>query len=299
MLKRYYTLQEAAKFLTDNSEQEIGATDILELAARGKLRLCSWFAGSLMRFEANEYDSFLYELALQVGINLRGYIEIPSYMVDPKNGEIELTRVAVFETVALSPYFEELGGLSRSVMTADDYPSWDNPCQHDPEILAPYFIDPMEISDDGEVTKRGSITPTTLKIAMADCVIPAAALEALLEGRKPEKTIHAIIAERKKSPQVVVGFKELNLNDWPLMRGENSTLYNAVNKSLPWVKSAIKSNDPKLVYPAMLAILLQQENNGSSLKANPEKLRAYLKKNFPDCLDDYEAHIDFGKDDVT
>ena len=45
MLERYYSIDEAAEFLSKEIGEKISERSVLELAARGLIRLCIWFNG--------------------------------------------------------------------------------------------------------------------------------------------------------------------------------------------------------------------------------------------------------------
>jgi|CXWL01.1.fsa_nt_gi hypothetical protein len=97
MLKRYYSINDAADFLNFELKQNLNASDILEIAARGQIRLCIWFDGLVV--------AFLYDLpesrAWGPPHDFRGYIKIPSEKIRPSGGIVYFESIEIAEVVKL------------------------------------------------------------------------------------------------------------------------------------------------------------------------------------------------------
>lgn len=292
MLKRYYTLQEAADYLSEKLEPKMGASDILELAARGSLRLCYWYIGRLMRFEAQEENPFDYQPPSQMGINFRGYIQVPSYAVTPRGGDIELSKVAAFEAIHKTPW------PANEVMPAEEYKSWVEPWVYDPVIYAPFYMHGMELDEDGNLVKVGSIERRSLNVPLSECVVPADDLAALVEGGEPEPEIPALVEASKAKRGV--SLEALKLYAWPLgnkFKDCDQKLVDALYRSA-WVKGAVVCKDPLTVNPALLAFALQDKKKikTAGFFVAAKQLGNHLSENFPEYFDEYEELIKYEKE---
>ena len=97
MLKRYYKLDEAAEFLSAESKQLLGSRDILEIAARGDIRLCFWFNGTLTMF--NDVSPLEEPEICSGPYSLRGYIQVPRSSIDPGGKISEFDFANIIEEV--------------------------------------------------------------------------------------------------------------------------------------------------------------------------------------------------------
>lgn len=97
MLKRYYSINDAADFLNLELKQNLKPSDMLEIAARGKIRLCIWFDGLLLAF----LDDFLDPKAWGPTYDFRGYIKIPTKVIKPSGGEVFFESIEIAEVVKL------------------------------------------------------------------------------------------------------------------------------------------------------------------------------------------------------
>lgn len=99
MLKRYYSINDAADFLNLELKQNLNPSDILEIAARGEIRLCIWFDGLVV--------AFLYDLpeskAWGPPYDFRGYIKIPLKVIKPSGGMVFFESIEIAEVVKLQP----------------------------------------------------------------------------------------------------------------------------------------------------------------------------------------------------
>lgn len=104
MLKRYYKIDEAAVFLSEESNHKLGQRDILELAAREEIRLCSWYDGPISAFKnCTPFDE---PEIVGPSYTFRGYIQIPTSSID-FDGYIllfdSLHMIEEFESSDMSP----------------------------------------------------------------------------------------------------------------------------------------------------------------------------------------------------
>ncbi len=87
MLKHYYSLDESCEFLSIENKTRVSRRDVLELAIRGKIRLCIWFDGDLQRFQS---DGFLTGYSLPhpgrfALYTMKGYVKIPRTSISPES----------------------------------------------------------------------------------------------------------------------------------------------------------------------------------------------------------------------
>lgn len=99
MLKRYYKLDEAAEFLSAESKHRLSTRDVLEIAARGDIRLCFWFGGILSTFE--DIGPLSEPEFVPPSYTFRGYIQIPKISINPE-GEISWFNAAKITDVVQS-----------------------------------------------------------------------------------------------------------------------------------------------------------------------------------------------------
>jgi hypothetical protein len=99
MLKRYYTVEEAAKFLTSEYKQTVTQMDVLTLARHGDIRLCTWFDDELGLFRDHEDpDNPYWE---EYGpYSFKGYIQISKDAITPNGGEIKFSPVDSIEIIS-------------------------------------------------------------------------------------------------------------------------------------------------------------------------------------------------------
>lgn len=87
MLKRYYSIEEAAEFLTLESGQRINRMDVLTLARHGDVRLCTWFDGRI-ELGVCDNDPINPSADLEDTFSFKGYIQIPKDAITPSGGEV-------------------------------------------------------------------------------------------------------------------------------------------------------------------------------------------------------------------
>lgn len=99
MLKRYYTVNEAAEFLTSEYGQKITHKDVLTLARHGDVRLCAWFDGQIDLCVC--YDDPIRPSAdLEDTFSFKGYIQIPREEITPSGGEVTFSPQNSIEVIA-------------------------------------------------------------------------------------------------------------------------------------------------------------------------------------------------------
>lgn len=98
MLKRYYTIEEAAEFLTSEHGQNVTRMDVLTLARQGDIRLCTWFDEDLeLSLDYEDPDrpySDIYNT-----YSFKGYIQISKDAITPNGGEIKYSPVDSIEVI--------------------------------------------------------------------------------------------------------------------------------------------------------------------------------------------------------
>lgn len=101
MLKRYYSIEEAAEFLTSEHKQNITRMNVMELASRGDIRLCAWFNENLCLLtkplpilEPGDYH------ICGSGYTFKGYIQIPLEMINPNSTKIDFFPMIIIESIS-------------------------------------------------------------------------------------------------------------------------------------------------------------------------------------------------------
>ena len=87
MLKRYYSIEEAAEFLTSESGQNISRMDVLTLARHGEIRLCAWVDKRLDLLKINDNPNRP-SADFEDFYRFIGYIQIPENVITPSGGEV-------------------------------------------------------------------------------------------------------------------------------------------------------------------------------------------------------------------
>ena len=161
MLKRYFSIGEAASFLTFREHHLIHEQDIYELACRGDVRLCFWFEGRLYHLAADIDEPGLV-WRKRADYRFRGYLQIPQARLSPAGGVIEFGDAEIVEAI----------GTTEPAMPAkmvDDDPwtpvhfgfaTYDNICKAyerltisvDCEEAVVPLVDLMKIADKDSVT---------------------------------------------------------------------------------------------------------------------------------------------------
>ncbi|GJM17082.1 MAG: hypothetical protein DHS20C13_24090 [Thermodesulfobacteriota bacterium] len=106
MLKKYYSLNEAAEFLTKEYEEEITSGDVLDIAMRGDIRLCIWHDGVLGRFKNTETLPTSLRNEPFYSFHFRGYIQIPKIAII-KNSECHHS-ISEFKAMAVTEVVQRL-----------------------------------------------------------------------------------------------------------------------------------------------------------------------------------------------
>lgn len=87
MLKRYYSIEEAAEFLTSESGQNVSRMDVLTLARHGDIRLCAWVDKRLDLLKINDNPNRP-SADFEDFYRFKGYIQIPENVITPSGGEV-------------------------------------------------------------------------------------------------------------------------------------------------------------------------------------------------------------------
>ncbi|WP_439535414.1 hypothetical protein [Methyloversatilis sp.] len=106
MLKRMYSLSEAAEFLSAEYKTKHTERDVIIAAAHGDLRLCAWFEGTVGAFEErfDEDPVLLGEPGPPLYWHYcHGYAEIPRELIRPDKSDLDFHWVNIV-SVAWSEY---------------------------------------------------------------------------------------------------------------------------------------------------------------------------------------------------
>lgn len=99
MLKRYYTIEEAAMFLTSEYKQNVTQMDVLTLARHGDIRLCTWFDEDLeLIIDPSEPEGRGWGIIDT--FSFKGYIQISKNAITPNGGEIKFSPVDSIEVIS-------------------------------------------------------------------------------------------------------------------------------------------------------------------------------------------------------
>lgn len=162
MLKRYYGLSEAADFLSSEHKRQIGISDVMEMAARGEIRLCLWCDGLLAVFEHQEPGNP--PRLLKNAGSFRGYIHIPPLAIVPRGGECK------FEPVLIAEEVPPAQGVDRPVIGDHQFIGFIG--SHE------YFLQ-LGAAGLRSALASGSVLPIPFTPTIDEMVIPAADLLAL------------------------------------------------------------------------------------------------------------------------
>lgn len=105
MLKMYYQLTESAEFLNAETRNPVSARDLLEAAARGKIRACFWFDGILTTFR--DEGPLVDPTCASGPYEFRGYVQVPARSISP-NGDVSSFNAASIIEVTDSIYGEPM-----------------------------------------------------------------------------------------------------------------------------------------------------------------------------------------------
>jgi len=100
MLKRYFSIGEAASFLTHKEHHLIQEKDIYELACRGDVRLCFWFEGPIYHLTL-DIDNPHSGWERKATHSFRGYLQVPQRQLSPAGGTVEVTDACVVEAIGV------------------------------------------------------------------------------------------------------------------------------------------------------------------------------------------------------
>jgi len=97
MLERYCSITESAAFLSKETGEKVSSRGVLDLAARGELRLCIWFNGTTELYCYYPHSSPQLE---QMITNkwVKGYIQIPKENIAPEHRKFNIPYAVIIET---------------------------------------------------------------------------------------------------------------------------------------------------------------------------------------------------------
>lgn len=98
MLKRYYSIEEAAEFLTSEHGQKITHKDVLTLARHGDIRLCTWYEG-ILELCSDFEDAAHSSPSIEDTYSFKGYIQISKDVITPNGGKVSYSPVDSIEVI--------------------------------------------------------------------------------------------------------------------------------------------------------------------------------------------------------
>lgn len=314
MLKRYYTLQEAADHLTKETGEPISIPDLLELVGDGKVRLCAPYSGSVCAFWEELFGGRVYWAAVEP-YYVRGYFCLSGSARSDGEYDSRVGRSTIsFNFVPTEPVeikdFEFSDGdaekgyreamakfASKEPAPASLKSAAELKGEELPESEYKYFETVVYFG--GFIDGTGYPKPDYAKISIDACLIPKDDLYALLEGHGIEPEIPALLDAQLDKRGVSLG--TLKLYAWPLSDGRGNKikdgdekLVNALRRS-DWLKRAVVCKDPLTVNPALLAFALQDKSKSkqTGFFIPAKQLGNHLSESFPEYFDEYEQLISY------
>lgn len=185
MKKNYYTLDEAASFLTERLDEKITPDAVLRFAASREsgLDLCRYFHGALEFQQENTEEGGLLP-SFCISNNFRGYIKIPIDAIHPDR-----------DSFSPFPYARIIEELSNGIFTD---PSAE-------KVLFPTLyarrIEPMDASSIIPFHPQDATTLNILFEPLAQKPIPIPFVASRSESLIPEKSLLDFLKKNKKAEQ--------------------------------------------------------------------------------------------------
>lgn len=185
MKKNYYTLDEAASFLTERLDEKITPDAVLRFAASREsgLDLCRYFHGALEFQQENTEEGGLWS-PFCISNNFRGYIKIPVDAIHPDR-----------DSFSPFPYARVIEELSNGIFTD---PSAE-------KVLFPTLyarrIEPMDASSIIPFHPQDATTLNILLEPLAQKPIPIPFEASRSESLIPEKSLLDFLKKNKKAEQ--------------------------------------------------------------------------------------------------
>jgi len=153
----YYTIAEAAEFIASKTGKKKNNQDVLLDAKNGKIRLCTWFDGTLYKFNRDIKGTG--KLQSIDDYKFSGYIQIPKTRITPEGGMIQFGSITIIEVV-------DIWAKNRDPRTLDD----------------------NELSDRYFDSQSNSYLPYNLFADLEKALIPEKDLNDFIERKKTEQS---------------------------------------------------------------------------------------------------------------
>lgn len=225
-MKNYYSIREAASYLSARLPMPIHSEDVLRMAAEGELRFCFYFDGRLNYFP--EYAPWEYDSTRREWHHFRGYLQIPARLVMRIDEAVSIYGVKRFvqslhevDGVAPPPAIftegriNKDGGFSKSVVHRSDGAEEIHPESF--LVLADHILVPR--ADMETIVSSSIVTPA--KSVSSDGIsarehttylnVIATMLEMLITHRSGRTSQGAVISEMVESWSERPGVSKSNL----------------------------------------------------------------------------------------
>ncbi|MDP3280796.1 MAG: hypothetical protein Q8M57_07095 [Nitrosomonas sp.] len=154
----YYTIAEAAEFIASKTGKKKNNQDVLLDAKKGEICLCTWFDGTLYKF--NQDIKGTGKLQSIDDYKFSGYIQIPKTRITPEGGMIQFGSITIIEVV-------DIWAKNRDPRTLDD----------------------NELSDRYFDSQYNSYLPYNLFADLEKALIPEKDLKDYIDAHKAERSL--------------------------------------------------------------------------------------------------------------
>ncbi|MER0216059.1 MAG: hypothetical protein DU481_07660 [Nitrosomonas sp.] len=179
-LSNYLTIKQAKKFLSDKINRKVSKLALLELAARGDIKLCVLFEGNVAEFQYKHPEpirasAFLFKLK-------NALIKIPPESINLRGGIVHIIPIEIIEAVINSDYKAA-------------HPYYGGGCENLPRIQPGYFYGAY--TSDPE--NAGKIKFATLEANIDEAVIPTQDLIDYIKDNKFSKQLEPQTTKRENT----------------------------------------------------------------------------------------------------
>lgn len=334
MLKCYYTIQEAAEYLSAKSNEPISIADVLEFVGDDRLSVCASYSGEVCSFwntffgaedlwaeeqpifvrgyfcVNDSYESHITRTSTSFSLDAKKPVEVKSFSSEGED-QLELYLKAIVKMASNQPTNEKIRRQAKVKGIELD------------TIDSQYYE--TTVSFGGFFSGSGYPEVFPAIVGLNECLIRKVDLDALLElsnydpqnllfkytfdfknlnlkdlpktdvCKSDASSLQETVPQREIERRGV-GLHDLKLHSWPISIGRTDTILNALNNSLRWVSGAIVGKRPIFVNPATLAFVIQDATKDKRVQVwgNAKVLGRHLALHFPEFLGEYNEMIEFG-----
>lgn len=180
MVKRYYSLDEAAAYLSERTDKKVSLRDLFDLIQLRAVRLCCWYAGNIALLHMNEEGYHGDDIILGF-YRFRGYVasDYDLFWVSPPL--IEGTNSDQTYHVHTCEIIESLGDPLPPALPGESYEVWNRDFPKSEYVGMP--IHEVQMLEDPECKYAG----TSISVCRESLQIPAIDLESVLSGAIPRR----------------------------------------------------------------------------------------------------------------